>query len=86
MKSKSKKYMRKSRRRRKSRSKNLKKSKECLKSTRSKYLKRPGPPFPAQDCKKQKRMGNDTLWYVSKKDKNGIYHWNKIKAKWNIPD
>ena len=60
--------------------------KPCVKSTNSKYLNRPGPPFPAQDCKKLVRMGNDTLFYASRKDKNGIYHWKKIDKKWNVPD
>jgi hypothetical protein len=71
---------------RRSRSKNVKSVKACIKSTDSKYLKRPGPPYPAQDCKRQVRMGNDTLWYASKKDKNGIYRWKKIDKKWNVPD
>ena len=89
MKSKSPKKNKKSLRR--SRSKKVKKSlknstKACAKSTNSKYLKRPGPPYPAQDCKKLVRMGNDTLFYASRKDKNGIYRWKKIDKKWNVPD
>ena len=71
---------------RRSKSKNVKSIKPCVKSTNSKYLNRPGPPFPAQDCKKLVRMGNDTLFYASRKDKNGIYHWKKIDKKWNVPD
>ena len=60
--------------------------KGCFKSTKSKYLNRHGTSFHAQDCKNLVRMGNDSIYYVSKKDKNGIYKWKKIKASWNVPD
>jgi ADP-heptose:LPS heptosyltransferase len=56
-----------------------KKSKSCSMSSRSKYRTRPGPPYPAQDCKNRKMLGNDRFYYKSKPDKNGIYKWIKIK-------
>ena len=37
----------------------------CKKSTDSKYIKRPGPPYPAQNCQGQKKKGNDGLYYIS---------------------
>jgi hypothetical protein len=47
----------------------------CVKSDLKKYRSRPGPPYPAQACKKQGRLGNDGEFYMSEKDKNGVYKW-----------
>jgi hypothetical protein len=57
----------------------LKKSKGCFRSNQSKYLSRPGPPYPAQDCKNYSHLGNDGYYYKSVPDKNGRYRWVKIK-------
>jgi len=64
---------------RKSSKRSRKRSKGCVMSSRSKYRTRPGPPYPAQDCKNRKMLGNDRFYYKSKPDKNGIYKWIKIK-------
>ena len=76
VKSKRKSLKRKSLKRKSLKRKSLRKSK-CHMSNKSKYLKRPGPPYPAQDCKNRIRLGNDHLYYKSKPDKNGIYKWVK---------
>lgn len=55
-----------------------KKSKGCFMSYHSRYQGRPGPPFPAQDCKNFKKRGNDLYMYKSKRNKNGVYHWVKL--------
>lgn len=81
MKKRSKSLKRKSRKRSRSKSK---KSKGCFMSSKTKYMTRPGPPFPAQDCKNYRKLGNDGYFYVSKPDKNKIYRWVKIKERWNI--
>jgi len=45
----------------------------------SKYLKRPSPPYPAQEkCYKELR-GNDGNMYISFPDKNNICKWKKLK-------
>jgi hypothetical protein len=53
-------------------------SKGCFMSYHRKYQGRPGPPFPAQDCKNFKKRGNDMYLYKSKRNKKGIYQWRKI--------
>ena len=68
---------RKSLRRKSLKRKSLRRKSKCHMSNKSKYLKRPGPPYPAQDCKNRIRLGNDHLYYKSKPDKNGIYKWVK---------
>lgn len=52
----------------------------CSKSPNAKYVNRPGPPYPAQNCKSMRKVGNDGLLYVSKQDKNGIYKWYKVSS------
>ncbi len=48
----------------------------CAKSERKKYVERPGPPYPAQNCKKgARRLGNDGARYVNKEDKIGRLAW-----------
>jgi hypothetical protein len=48
-------------------------------SKQKKYVTRPGPPYPAQDCKGLYRTGNDGLMYISKMASNGVYRWVKYK-------
>lgn len=43
-----------------------------------KYAKRPSPPYPANECPNQIRIGNDGNEYVSKSDKRGIFAWKKV--------
>jgi hypothetical protein len=44
-----------------------------------KYLKRPSPPYPAQDYCHQEKVGNDGNMYLSFPDKNNICKWKKLK-------
>lgn len=53
----------------------------CSRSFQSKYITRPGPPYPAQDCKNRVLLGNDREYYESSPDINGIYKWKKINRK-----
>jgi hypothetical protein len=54
-------------------------NKQNTKNNATKYLNRPSPPYPANDyCGKNKR-GNDKNMYTSKKNKNGVCRWVKIK-------
>ena len=55
-------------------------SKDCKKSHTKKYKIRPGPPYPAQDCKSHVKKGNDKLYYKSVPDKNGVYKWKNIES------
>lgn len=50
----------------------------CEKSNLKKYINRPGPAFPAQNCKKHLKVGNDGNLYRSSPNKNGIYRWVKV--------
>jgi len=84
-KSKSKTTKRKSKSKRKSKRKSARKSKSSSKSSRrceksylKKYISRPGPPYPAQDCKNKTKSGNDGEVYRSSPNKNGIFTWKKI--------
>jgi hypothetical protein len=52
---------------------------ECKKLTDEKYKNRPSPPYHANDCKDKIMKGNDKKDYISKEDKNGVYHWVKLK-------
>jgi hypothetical protein len=60
---------------------------ECVRQTSAKYspAKRPGPPYPAQSCRGQKREGNDGLMYESRptkgvtKDGGQVWRWFKLK-------
>jgi hypothetical protein len=59
--------------------KTAKNTKNTTKKNNSKYSNRPSPPYPANDyCGKNKR-GNDKNMYTSKKNKNGVCRWLKIK-------
>lgn len=62
----------------KSKKKNQTSSSDCKKSSQKKYRSRPGPPYPAQNCKNKSKKGNDGNKYKSKPNKNGIYRWVKI--------
>jgi hypothetical protein len=51
--------------------------KSCSPQTQKKYVTRPGPPYPAQECKGQIKLGNDKKEYISKAASNGIYRWQR---------
>ena len=53
----------------------------CKKSTDTKYLKRKGPPYPAQNCPGMSKKGNDGLMYKSEPNKNDVYRWMKKSSR-----
>lgn len=60
----------------------LKRSKSsagCTEQSLKKYVSRPSPPFPANQCCGLVMTGNDGLQYISKAASNGVCRW--IKAK-----
>ena len=50
----------------------------CEPSDLKKYINRGSPPYPAQNCRNHKKVGNDGHLYSSDPDKNGIYKWKKV--------
>jgi hypothetical protein len=50
----------------------------CVKQTISKYLNRPSPPYPANECCNKEMLGNDGQMYVSKRSSNGVCRWVKV--------
>lgn len=55
------------------------KRRRCTMRATKKYLSRPSPPYPANDCCGMKKIGNDGSKYVSKPNANGICFWKKMK-------
>lgn len=55
-----------------------KKSRGCTQQKAKKYMDRPSPPFPANECCGQTKVGNDGAMYVSRADKNGRCAWKKL--------
>jgi len=53
--------------------------KELSKLKKVDNVNRPSPPYHANDCKDVKMVGTDGNEYISKKDKNGVYHWKIVK-------
>ncbi len=54
----------------------------CVKqTTRSKYLKRDSPPYPANECCDMTLKGNDGLMYKSTPNKNGVCTWKPLHKK-----
>jgi hypothetical protein len=51
----------------------------CTKQTQKKYLTRPSPPFPANECCGQIMMGNDGQQYVSQPNVTGVCRWKLVK-------
>jgi len=54
------------------------KTSACVKQTQSKYLNRPSPPYPANECCGEVMEGNDGYMYYSKADKNGVCRWQLV--------
>ena len=50
----------------------------CSKQSLKKYVSRPGPPYPVQECKGKTKKGNNGKMYISTADKRSIYKW-KLK-------
>ena len=55
-----------------------KKSRGCTQQKAKKYMDRPSPAFPANECCGQTKLGNDGDMYVSRADKNGRCSWKKL--------
>jgi hypothetical protein len=57
------------------------KMKACVNMTKrmDKYKFRNSPPYPANECKGQKKKGNDGNFYMSEKTASGAYRW-KVMA------
>ena len=55
-----------------------KKSRGCTRQNAKKYMDRPSPPVPANECCDQEMVGNDGSMYVSRADKNGRCAWKKL--------
>jgi len=53
----------------------------CPRMKSAKYVGRPGPPYPAQQCQGQYKNGNDRKLYRSVRDSRGIYRWQKVVRK-----
>lgn len=54
---------------------------QCKPSDLKKYTTRLGPPYPANDCPNQVKIGNDGKEYKSVSNKNGIFSWKEIKSE-----
>ena len=55
--------------------------KKCSKKeTTKKYLSRPSPAYPANECKFMKKKGNDGTMYKSVKNSQGVYRWQKAST------
>lgn len=51
---------------------------ECKDLSRlKKYNSRKGPPYPANSCRFDVKIGNDGIEYESKPSKNGVFRWVK---------
>jgi hypothetical protein len=53
--------------------------KSCIESTNIRYMNRPSPSFPANNCLYAVLRGKNKLLYISTPDKNKIYKWKKFK-------
>lgn len=49
----------------------------CSYKLTKKYVSRPSPAYPAQECRGKLKIGNDDNLYKSVPDKNGVYKWKK---------
>ena len=56
------------------------KMKGCINMTKrmDKYKFRNSPPYPANECKGQKKKGNDGNFYMSEKTASGAYRWKAM--------
>jgi hypothetical protein len=53
----------------------VKKSRGCVEQSTAKYVGRPSPAFPANECCNEIKEGNDGKMYISKRASNGVYRW-----------
>lgn len=52
----------------------------CKKTDSKKYLSRPSPPYPANKCCGERKVGNDGTYYKSVPNFRGICRWVKIPS------
>lgn len=57
---------------------------DCIKQTKSKYVSRKSPPYPAQDCKHKILKGNDGKEWESLATNNGIFRWTRLASPQKI--
>lgn len=53
----------------------------CSRQSTKKYTSRKSPPYPANLCCNQFRLGNDKKVYRSRRNKNGICTWKSLRRK-----
>jgi len=51
----------------------------CTKQHSEKYANRTSPPYPANECCNELKLGNDDLYYKSVRNSSGICRWKKVK-------
>jgi len=54
--------------------------KDCSLQNTKKYITRDSPPYPANECCHQRKIGNDGTMYVSVPSKAGICRWIKVSS------
>lgn len=52
----------------------------CVQQKLKKYVERPSPPFPANECCGEVMQGNDGGMYISKANVKGICQWKPFKG------
>jgi hypothetical protein len=52
----------------------------CTRQHTKKYTSRDSPPYPANNCAGQTRIGNDGELWHSKRASNGVHRWVKISG------
>ena len=55
-----------------------KSAKGCSPQTTKKYLERPSPPYPANECQGETKNGNDGFPYISVANASGVYSWRRL--------
>jgi hypothetical protein len=51
----------------------------CVQQSTKKYVERPSPSYPANECCGQVMRGNDGIMYISKANVKGICQWKPFK-------
>jgi len=52
----------------------------CVRQHTKKYTERDSPPYPANNCAGQTRIGNDGELWHSKRASNGVHRWVRVGA------
>ena len=59
----------------------VKNRRACVEQTSKKYVTRPGPPFPANQCAGQTKVGNDGKSWKSIPNVNDVFQWKPVGGK-----